>query len=102
MMNKLSLVLAGAVLAGGISVTALAQTPAPMPPGPGKTTMETGAHPGMMGEHTMTGTIKTIDHKTGQVELESKPVNLSVHFPPADLKDLKEGDKITVHLSFSK
>ena len=61
------------------------------------------AEPGaMMGEHDMTGTISSIDHKTGVVKLESKPHDLELHFPPDAIKDLKKGDKITVHMSFKK
>ena len=57
---------------------------------------------GMMGEHAMTGTISGIDHKTGVVKLESKPHDMELHFPPAAIKDLKKGNKITVQLSFKK
>jgi hypothetical protein len=57
---------------------------------------------GMMGSHDMTGKIDRIDHKTGVVKLESKPHDLELHFPPDSIKDLKKGDKITVHMSFKK
>jgi hypothetical protein len=57
---------------------------------------------GMMGEHDMTGTIARIDHQSGVVKLESKPHDLELHFPPGSIKDLKKGDKITVHMSFRK
>ena len=57
---------------------------------------------GMMGEHDMSGTIARIDHKSGVVKLESKPHDLELHFPPDSIKDLKKGDKITVHMSFQK
>jgi hypothetical protein len=61
------------------------------------------AEPGdMMGSHDMTGKIDRIDHKTGVVKLESKPHDLELHFPPDSIKDLKKGDKITVHMSFKK
>jgi len=57
---------------------------------------------GMMGAHEMTGTISSIDHKSGVVKLESKPHDMELHFPPTAIKDLKRGDKITVQLSFKK
>jgi hypothetical protein len=56
----------------------------------------------MMGEHDMTGTIERIDHKTGVVKVAAKPHDLELHFPPDSIKDLKKGDKITVHLGFQK
>jgi hypothetical protein len=54
------------------------------------------------GEHSMSGTISKIDHKTGMVTVKTGAGNLDVHFPPNDIKDLKEGDTITVNLSFTK
>ena len=65
-------------------------------------TTSAAADRSMMGEHDMTGTIGSIDHKTGVVKLESKPHDLELHFPPDSIKDLKKGDKITVHMSFKK
>ena len=62
----------------------------------------TAAATSLSGEHDMPGTITSIDHKTGVVVVHSAPSNLSVHFPPDSIKDLKKGDKITVHLGFSK
>jgi hypothetical protein len=41
--------------------------------------------PNIQGEHDMTGT-----------------GDLHLHFPPDTVKDLKDGDKITVHLGFTK
>ena len=29
-------------------------------------------------------------------------MSLTVHFPPASMKDLKAGDKISLHLAYSK
>ncbi len=54
------------------------------------------------GEHSMSGTITKIDHNTGMVSVKTGAGTLDVHFPPAEIKDLKEGDTITVNLSFSK
>ncbi len=59
-------------------------------------------HTMMMGKHAMSGTIETIDQKTGWLKVKTGEGSLNVHFPPAAIKDLKAGDEITVHLSFTK
>lgn len=56
----------------------------------------------MMGKHSMEGSIEKIDHKTGWVSVKTGEGTLAVHFPPASIKDLKEGEMISVHLGFSK
>jgi len=56
----------------------------------------------MMGEHGMSGTIENIDHQTGWIKLKTAAGVMTVHFPSQSTKDLKNGDMITVHLSFSK
>ncbi|MFJ1256388.1 hypothetical protein [Cupriavidus sp. CuC1] len=59
--------------------------------------------PGIIGEHDMTGTVKQIDHKKGTLTLQTKGgPTLHLHFPADDLKDVKNGDAITVHLGFTK
>lgn len=57
-----------------------------------------------MGEHQMTGTISSINHDKGTVDLKTAENNetLKLHFPPQSIRDLKQGDKITVQLSFWK
>ncbi len=55
-----------------------------------------------MGKHGMSGTIESIDQKTGWLKVKTEEGSLNVHFPPDSLKDLKNGDTITVYLSFSK
>lgn len=54
------------------------------------------------GEHDMSGTITSIDHQTGKLSLQTGAGEMSLHFPPSALKDLKEGDQMTVHLGFTK
>ncbi|HKT27379.1 hypothetical protein [Dyella sp.] len=56
----------------------------------------------MMGMHAMPATVSSVDTKTGIVEVEASGMNLKVHFPPSSVADLKEGDKITLHMGFSK
>jgi len=55
----------------------------------------------MMGMHVMPATVDKVDHKTGMVDVTSEGMKLQVHFPPASLKTVKDGDKIDLHLGFS-
>lgn len=52
------------------------------------------------GEHPMEGEIVAIDHDTGVLLVNTKPVPMTVHFPADAVADLKVGDTITVHLTF--
>ncbi len=54
------------------------------------------------GRHWMTGKVESVDHKTGWVKVKTDEGSLTVHFPPDSLKDVKEGDTLTVHLAFTK
>jgi hypothetical protein len=54
------------------------------------------------GEHAMSGTVTDIDHETGKLSLNTQVGELDLHFPPPALKDVKEGDQLTVHLGFTK
>ena len=56
----------------------------------------------MMGSHMMPATVTAIDAKSGLVDVTAGSMALKLHFPPASLAALKEGDKITLHLGFSK
>jgi len=56
--------------------------------------------PGMMGEHDMSGTVQKIDHKKGTLQLKTHEGMLHLHFPPSAIKDVKNGDALTVHLGF--
>lgn len=55
----------------------------------------------MMGMHVMPATVDKVNHKTGMVDVTSEGMKLQVHFPPASLKTVKDGDKINLHLGFS-
>ena len=57
---------------------------------------------GMRGMHMMPATVSAIDSKTGLVDVTSGSMALKLHFPPLSLAGLKVGDKISVHLGFSK
>jgi hypothetical protein len=54
------------------------------------------------GEHAMRGTITALDQSTGILSLRTGAGDLRLHFPPASVRGLKEGDTITVHLAFEK
>jgi hypothetical protein len=56
----------------------------------------------VQGKHSMTGTVTMIDHTTGMLTLKTAEGDLNLHFPPSTVQKLKEGDTITVHLSFSR
>jgi len=60
------------------------------------------ATPKVQGRHSMTGTITMIDHTTGMLTLKTSEGDLKLHFPPSSVQQLKEGDTITVHLSYSE
>ena len=59
-------------------------------------------HGKMDNMHMMPATVDAIDPKTGMVEVTAEGMKLKLHFPPASLANVKVGDKITVHLGFSK
>lgn len=56
----------------------------------------------MMGMHKMAGTVDKIDHAKGTLMLKSGVADMTLHFPPPAIKDLKNGDTITVELGFAK
>ena len=56
----------------------------------------------MAGSHSMTGKVDKIDYAKGTLMLKHGAADMLLHFPPASVKDLKNGDTITVHLGFSK
>ncbi len=54
----------------------------------------------LQGEHSMSGTVESVN-SDGMVHVKSEGMNLRLHFPNAS-QDLKKGDKITVHLGYTK
>jgi|SRR5690349_18900859 len=61
-----------------------------------------GMHDNMMGMHMMPATVTAADTKTGVVDVTTEGMALKVHFPPSAMASLKAGDKITLHMGFSK
>ncbi len=110
-MNTLSKVLVSALAALALGGTALAQDTAPgssmssMGPMGGMHGNIHGMHGhmgGMMGMHTMPATVASVDAKTGIVKADAAGMSLVLHFPPSSVAQLKAGDKITLHMGFSK
>jgi hypothetical protein len=56
----------------------------------------------MMGMHMMPATVTTADATTGVVDVMAGGMALKVHFPPKAMANLKAGDKITLHMGYSK
>ncbi|HEU5013689.1 MAG TPA: hypothetical protein VFT66_14280 [Roseiflexaceae bacterium] len=54
----------------------------------------------LMGEHSMSGTVTSVS-SNGMVHVTSEGMNLRLHFPDAS-QNLKKGDRITVHLGYTK
>ena len=61
-----------------------------------------GMHKNMMGMHMMPATVTAADTTTGVVDVMTEGMALKVHFPPKAMAGLKAGDKITLHMGFSK
>lgn len=61
-----------------------------------------GMHMNMMGMHAMPATVSTVDKQTGLVGVSTEGMALKVHFPPSAVANLKAGDKITLHMGYSK
>ena len=53
------------------------------------------------GEHWMTGTVTSVNTKTGLITLKTDDAPLTVQFPAKSVRDLKEGDKIALELGFA-
>ena len=56
----------------------------------------------MIGMHAMPATVSSVDTKTGMVDVNAEGMMLKVHFPPPAVANLKAGDKITLHMGYSK
>jgi hypothetical protein len=92
------------------------EQPAPQPSQQGSMMMQGGMmqngvmHNGMMqngmgrmlGMHVMAVTVTALDAKTGLVDATAGSMALKLHFPPASLAAVKVGDKLSVHMGFTK
>ena len=84
------------------SIMALSITPALAHEASGANSTNMSSMPAMMGMHDMAATVSSIDGGTGMVDVDASGMKLRVHFPSSALAGLKVGDKITLHMSFSK
>jgi hypothetical protein len=55
----------------------------------------------MRGEHSETGTVVKIDHKSGMVSLKTEKANLELHFEPGTIRGVNEGDTLNVQLGYT-
>lgn len=55
-----------------------------------------------MGQHSMQATVTSVNQAKGQVNVRTSEGSLALKFPPEQLRDLKRGDTVTVHLGISK
>jgi hypothetical protein len=52
--------------------------------------------------HKMPASVTSVDANTGLVGVEAGGMALTVHFPPKSMANLKVGDKITLHMGYTK
>jgi hypothetical protein len=52
--------------------------------------------------HKMPASVTSVDASTGLVGVEAGGMALTVHFPPKSIANLKVGDKITLHMGYTK
>lgn len=52
----------------------------------------------LRGVHPMTGTVRAVNHQTGEIELVTSVAPLRLHFPPPSLKGVEKGDRLTVKM----
>lgn len=97
-MKKFSLILASGLFASSLAVSAQAADYGK--PEMGMDKMKGDAM--TMGKHKMTGTVDRIDHAKGTLMLKTGPADMALHFPPPSIRDLKNGDTITVEMAFTK
>lgn len=56
---------------------------------------------GETGVHSMTGSVASINHRTGMISLKTAEGMLRLHFPPQSLKKVRKGEHLKVNLGFS-
>jgi hypothetical protein len=97
-MKKFLLLLVSSLFIANLAVSAQADEYGK--PGMGMDRMKGSSK--MMGMHKMTGTVDKIDHAKGTLMLKTGVADMALHFPPSSIKDIKDGDTITVELGFTK
>jgi len=54
---------------------------------------------GFEAQHTMSGTVTSVDEKTGMMHLKTAEGTLHLHFPPSQIQNIRKGEKATVELA---
>ena len=57
---------------------------------------------GVMGQHTMEGTVTKVDAKKGWVDVKTSEGSMKLHFPSSTLESVKSGDSVTVDLAMTR
>src|SRR5262245_16945874 len=57
---------------------------------------------GVMGQHTMEGTVTKVDAKKGWVDVKTSEGSMKLYFPSATLESVKAGDSVTVDLGMTR
>jgi hypothetical protein len=96
-----------AVLALSLAGAGMAQAQDTPPQGGAMGSMRSGDNDmhgmkNMMGMHAMPATVSSVDKQTGLVDVNSEGMSLKVHFPAPAVANLNVGDKITLHMGYSK
>src|SRR5262245_62060967 len=58
--------------------------------------------PSGAGANQMAGTVERVDHKKGWVDVKTDQTQLTLRFPAKAVRDVKEGDPVTVGMSFTR
>lgn len=53
----------------------------------------------MRGQHRMVGEVTKIDHEKGMLTLKTDEGDMDLHFPPSALSNIKEGERVEVHMA---
>jgi len=54
------------------------------------------------GANQITGTVQRVDHKKGWVDVKADQTHLTLRFPAKAVRDVKQGDPVTVGMSFTR
>ncbi len=101
-MKQLAMWIGAAALAFGAAGAASVAVAGEMPMEHAMGHEDAAAHSEAMGDHWMPARVTKVDHKSGLVHVVSEGMHLVVHFPPPAVEDLKTGEKINLHLGYSK
>src|SRR5262245_44432783 len=75
-----------------------AQTPAPAPPAPTQRPSMTKPAADMGAAHTLEGEVTKVDGKRGWGDVKTPEGRMKLHYPPAALENVKQGDRVSVQI----